>query len=282
MKKLANNHEETTQAERASESENTSDYKRAIGCEKTIRIERSPLTYLVDAALSIEKLRVASQVRQTHLGLKDRVDRDTNEVCDKLIELEGFVDGRVAKLITEHPAYPWFSKVKGVGRENIGKVVAPIDIERANTISALWSFAGFGVVDGKAPKRQSGEKLHYNSQLRSMCWRLASSLRRAKGVFYDYCVEQKALYMARYSGNGHKVVSANQLPLKNGKRYESEDMISLKHVDNMAVRKMIKLFLACLWLVWREAVNLPITKPYAIDKLGHNSFIDPWKMTDRE
>jgi len=26
---------------------------------------------------------------------------------------------------------------------------------------------------------------------------------------------------------------------------------------------------------------LPVTKPYAIDKLGHDSFIDPWSMTDR-
>jgi hypothetical protein len=49
----------------------------------------------------------------------------------------------------------------------------------------------------------------------------------------------------------------------------------------MAVRKAIKLFLACLWLVWREAEGLPISKPYAIDKLGHNSYIVPWKMIDK-
>ncbi len=75
---------------------------------------------------------------------------------------------------------------------------------------------------------------------------------------------------------------ATKLPKdKNGKRYEPEGIISAGHVHNQALRKMIKLFLACLWLKWREAEGLPVTKPYAIDKLGHNSYIDPWEMVDR-
>ncbi|GAH51683.1 unnamed protein product [marine sediment metagenome] len=64
-------------------------------------------------------------------------------------------------------------------------------------------------------------------------------------------------------------------------RQEPPDIIWVGHLDAMAVRKAIKLFLACLWLVWREAEGLPVSKPYAIDRLGHNSFIDPWEMTDR-
>ncbi|MBA7706712.1 hypothetical protein ES703_115569 [subsurface metagenome] len=240
------------------------------------------LTKMVDASLAIEKLRVAAEVGQTHLALHDRHDPERDELHRRLKDLEDYVDGRVAQLIKSHPAYPWFSKVKGIGKENIGKVVALIDIERADHISSLWKFAGFSVEDGIAPKRvKGGGKLEYNSRLRSMCWRLNSSLLRAKGKFYNYYLKEKDKYYLRYESQGVKVVPTTSLPKKDGKRYEPKAMISEGHVHNQAMRKMIKLFLACLWLTWREAEGLPVTKPYAIDQLGHNSYIDPWEMTDR-
>lgn len=238
----------------------------------------SSLSSMVDAALAIEKLRVASQVRQTHLAKNERIDPETDELCRRLTDLEEFVDGRVAHLVKTHPAYPWFSKVKGVGKENIGKVVAPVDIEKANTISSLWKFAGFSVENGIAPKRVKGGKLSYNSQLRSMCWRLGSCLLRAKGKFYQYYLVEKDKYLMRYDAEGISVIPATSLPKKDGKIYEPADKISEGHVHNQAMRKMIKLFLACLWLIWREAESLPVTKPYAIDRLGHSSFINPWDM----
>ncbi|GAH63105.1 unnamed protein product, partial [marine sediment metagenome] len=101
------------------------------------------LSHIVDAAVAVEKLRVASEVRQSHLARQGKQDAETDELHQRLKDLEEFVDGRVADVIQSHPAYPWFSRVKGVGGENIGKVVAPIDIERAKTISALWKFAGY-------------------------------------------------------------------------------------------------------------------------------------------
>jgi len=235
----------------------------------------------VDATLAIEKQRVASEVRQSHLALQGRSDPETDELHRRIKDLEDYIDGRIADLLKAHPAYPWFSKVKGIGKENIGKVVGQVDIERATTISALWKFAGFSVENGKAPKRAKGEKLSYNSQLRSMCWRLGSSLLRARGKFYDYYLAQKAVYVQRYENQGRAIVPATALPKIEGKKQETDSIISEGHVHNQALRKMIKLFLACLWLTWREAEGLPVTKPYAIDKLGHDSFIDPWEMVDR-
>lgn len=240
------------------------------------------LTTLVGAALTIEKLRVASEVRQTHLVRQGRQDPETDELHRRLKDLEDFVDGRVSYLIQSHPAYPWFSEVKGVGRENIAKVVALIDIQKANTISSLWKFAGLSVEGGVAPKpHKGGGKLEFSSQLRSMCWRLSLSLLRAKGKFYDYYLKEKDKYYQKYENQQIKIVPATSLPKKDGKRYEPEGMMAEGHVHNRAMRKMVKLFLACLWLVWREAEGLPVTKPYAIERLGHNSYIDPWEMTGR-
>ena len=242
------------------------------------------LATMVDAALAIEKLRVAAEVGITHLALQGREDPERNELHRRLKDLEDFVDGRVAYLIQGHPAYCWFSRVKGVGKENIGKVVGLIDIEKADTISALWKFSGFAPTkEGKAMRRvKGGGKLEYNSQLRSMCWRLVSSLLRAKGKFYKYYLKEKDKYYQRCENEGIKIVPATSLPKDtDGKRYESDTMISEGHVHNMALRKTTKLFLASLWLVWRKEEGLPVTNPYAIDILKHNSLIDPWEMVDR-
>lgn len=59
-------------------------------------------------------------------------------------------------------------------------------------------------------------------------------------------------------------------------------MLWLGHLDAMALRKMTKLFLSCLWLVWREAEGLPTRDPYPIERKGHTSLISPWEMVDRE
>jgi hypothetical protein len=251
------------------------------------------LNALVDATLAIEKVRVASEVRQSHLKLQNKVDPETDELRRRLVDLENYVDGRIATHLKAHPAYPWFSRVKGIGLENIGKIIELVRIEPeykddgselpyANTISALWKFAGYAPnEDGKAMKCKTGEKLPYNSQLRSMCWRVGGSLLRAKGKFYKYYLSQKEQYQARYEAQDIKIVPAAALPKINGKKNEGNEYISEGHIHNMALRKMIKLFLSCLWLKWREGEGLPVTNPYPIDKLGYKSFIDPWEMTDK-
>lgn len=268
-------------------------------------MKEKSLDYIVDAAVTIEKLRVACQVRQTHLTLQNKQDPETDELVRRLRDVEDYVDDRVAELIRSHPAYPWFSRIKGVGGENIAKVIAPIDIERADTISSLWKFAGFSVEEGIAPRRvKGGGKLAYNSHLRSMCWRLATSLKRTKGKFYEYYIREKDKYTERFLSQGYKILATPQgkwacsncgaswarkrditpccdnQQIEKKLRQEPSGVIWAGHLDAMAVRKMIKLFLACLWLVWREAEGLPITKPYSIEKLGHSSFIDPWEMVD--
>ena len=318
------------------------------------------LSVLENALLAIEKVEVSLKVRRSHLKRQGRSDSETDELLSRTEDLKEYAVGRAAALLKEHPAYPWFSKVKGIGRENIGKCLGPIRVKPADefvcttkdcrnrvlkngrtvppqcpkckkqmkdppyadTISALWKFAGNDVgKDNKAPKRSPGIKSSFNSQLRSMFWRLMVSILKAglrkkclkcgslvgqgtldkpesKGLcpkckhdrfetiaiseFAKKYLQWKAQYVSRFTNNGYKIVPAEELPKnKEGKKYESEGVISEGHIHNLAVKRTVKLFQACLWLVWREAEGLPVTKPYAIDKLGHDSFIDPWEMVDR-
>ena len=281
------------------------------------------LSKLVDATLVIEKLRVASQVRQSHLALQNRIDPETDELLNRIQGLEEYVDDRIADLIRTHPAYSWFSRVKGIGRENIGKVVGSIRIKPdpefpdkpyADTISALWAYCGYAVVDGHAPKRIKGEgKLSYNSQLRSMCHRLGDSLLRAglrmkcvkcntifgsatgkcpncggidfehtaTSKFAQYYLKEKAKYKERFNAEGRTIVPAPFLTKVDGKHVETAEFISEGHVHNMALRKVIKAFLACLYIAWCRAESLPVRQPYAIEYLGHNHQYEPKDFTDR-
>lgn len=291
------------------------------------------LSRLEDSKRAVERETTRLRIRLSHLKLQNRTDEETTKVLEKLILVEDYIDGRVAEIIKHHPAYPWFSKVKGVGPENIAKCLGPIrikpeqgyrkneagklelvDLPFANTISAVWSFSGYAPGDdGKAMKPKEGEVLHYNKELRSLWWRLGSSILKASlrhkcskcsqligqtsiaahkckhaefttvatSAFARYYLQQKANYIEQYLNRGWKIVPATELPKKDGKKYEPADMISEGHIHNRALRKMIKLFQGCLFLVWREAEGLPATKPYAIDKLGHNSMIKPWEMVDK-
>lgn len=240
------------------------------------------LNFLVKAQLAVEKLRVATQVRNVHLGKQGKSDPTTQQIEAELVKLESLVDTIVAKQIKNHPAYPWFSKVKGIGGENIAKIIGLVrvkpDAEKkyAKSISSLWKFAGMHVVDGKAPKRETGKKLEYSSQLRSMCWRLGSSLIRAKGKFYEYYLKEKEKYQARFRNQGYKIIpSSKLLKDKRGKKRETIGVISEGHLDSMARRKMIKIFLAMLYVVWRRELGLSASSPYSAEHLGHSHVYKP-------
>lgn len=269
--------------ERARIDENPKGDERANEEEQPVGGEReaSPLAFLVNSHLEVQKLRVAAQVRSSHLKLRKRHDPVVEQVRDRALVLEEFIEGEIARLITDHPAWPWLKGVKGVGKENVAKIIGLVDIERADTISSLWSFAGYAPVDGHSMRRVKGQKAPFNNTLRMLCWRLGSSLLRAQGAFYQYYLEQKAFYERREQARGRKIVPATELPKVDGKRVETDQFISEGHIHLMALRKMIKTFLACLWLKWREGAGLPTRSPYAIEKLGHVTLIRPEEFVER-
>jgi len=224
----------------------------------------------------IQKARVAAQVRETHLEKNNKSCDLTKEVLSKAMKFEEWLNEQIKDYVKAHPAYDWFSRVKGIGHLNIGKVLSLIDIERATTVSKLWRYAGVAVIDGKAERQQKGHKLHYNKMLKSMCWRLAKSLIRAKGEYYEFYKEQKIAYKKRFLAEGKEVISAAHLPRnKKGLKAETDEFFALGHLDTMAMRKMIKLFLSHLWLKWRQAERLPITAPYAHAIKNHTDYRTP-------
>ena len=249
--------------------------ERARGGKQPIGQERNPnpLSVIWSAARHLEKARVATQIRQTHLGNTDRQDLYTNQILSILADAEGQVDGLMAGVIQQHPAWPWLSQIKGIGKENIATAIADVDIAKAHHVSNLWSFLGFGVVDGKATRPVKGQRLPYSKEGRMLMWRVGSSLLKAGGNYYAVYVQERAKLEQAWS--------IRPTPTK-GDKVEPEGVLWARHAHNRALRKMIKLFLSHLWAVWREAEGLPVTLPYAQSMEGHQGgYVDPWELVDK-
>jgi hypothetical protein len=137
-----------------------------------------------------------------------------------------------------------------VGDILAAKVISMIDIQRADTVSALWRYAGYGVVNGEREKPTKGEALHYNKRLKTTCYLIGSSFLRSNSPYRQIYDSSKEYYET------------------------NRDWTKL-HRHHAAMRKMIKVWLSHLWEVWRTLEGLPVRNIYAEDKLGHNHYISP-------
>ena len=146
--------------------------------------------------------------------------------------------------------YPYINGIKGIGPSLASQVLSLIDITRADTVSALWRYAGYAVVDGKAEKLKKGEKAHYNANLKKALYKVAMSFLKCSSPYRKFYDDAKQYYEA------------------------NRDWTKM-HIHLASIRKMIKMFLSHLWHVWRTVEGLPTRELYVVEKLGHNHIIPP-------
>jgi len=155
------------------------------------------------------------------------------------------------------PIWEWLTAIKGLGAGGeAAKLVAQIDdIARFDTVSKLWRFAGYAVMDGKAEKNQAGEKSHYNRKLKSICYIIAKSfIYQNTSPYRDIYDAEKAKQRELYP----EKMDSDKLDRKGKKLYLYSDA----HIHNRAWRKMIKEFLRDVWLTWRRMEGLPVTEAF--------------------
>lgn len=148
------------------------------------------------------------------------------------------------------PIWDWLTNIKGLGAGGeAAKLLAQIDdVGNFDTVSKLWRFAGYAVMDGKAERRTSGEKAHYNARLKAICYMIADQFIRQQtpgyvDIYYAEKARQRELHPEPETIGGKKLYTDG-------------------HIHNRAWRKMIKEFLKDLWLEWRRLEGLPVTEPH--------------------
>lgn len=225
-------------------------------------VAQSGLAFAGGIRVQAERMRVGNQVRMSHLALGGRKDALAELIQPKLEEIEELIEHAMQREAQESVVWPWASRVKGTGGQGmvVGAVMSRVDIYRVNTVSGMW--AHFGFAPGQ--KRVKGQKIDYDAVGKTWCWRLGDCLLKANGKFKAVYDKRKEYEVARVLARGGKV--------KPAKSKMGESDMSLGHVHARAMRHMIKVYLACMYKVWREGLGLPVQPPYIIgraDASGH-------------
>lgn len=205
---------------------------------------------------------------------------DTLEVARKIMVNYG----------TTVPVWPWITSIKGLGAgSQAAKVLALIDdISRFDTVSKLWRYSGYGLyeyyakdgaiqapIKGKVSKGQgedreiiavepepkadweittcrdrgvAGYVLPYNKTLKSALYVMADGFIKQQtpgyiDLYYAEKRRQRELHPDKLVENG--VTKFND-----------------GHINNRAIRRMIKEFLKDLWAEWRTVEGLPTGETY--------------------
>lgn len=161
------------------------------------------------------------------------------------------------------PFWDAVTSIKGLGQGSLAaQLIAQVDdIAKFATISKLWRFSGYAVIDGKAERNQKGEKSKFNRRLKSIIWLIGDQFIRHQtpgyvDIYYEEKKRLREIYPDKYKENG---------------KWKYND----GHIHNMARRKMVKIFLQHFWLIWRSYEGLPVSRPYVHDVLGHGSIVTP-------
>lgn len=230
-------------------------------------LERTDLSLLVLLRDQVQKLRIAEGNRSGAAAKREEEDRQQlhGRYARLLGEIEEDVEKRLKPEVEQHPAWPWLGQIRGVSHTSAALVLGYIDIERSPTVSSLWRYAGFGVVNGKRERPTKGQKLAYNARLKTMVWRLT-----------DLQVKLRGPFRGAYDDAKHRYLTTRG-PESGFKAEDTDKPWTLGHCEAASRRKASKLFLAMLWQVWREADGLSVRGPW-IEQYGgdQHSILDPW------
>lgn len=188
----------------------------------------------------LEKLRIATENRIRSLKGFDIDTTFLKEELKTIKFLEKKANMEMIKAVEKNKIFSWLMNVDGIADKSAAMLVALMgDVDRFQTISSLWAYAGLGVENGEAPRRKKGNQIHYNPHLKSLCLGIIGGnfIRSKAEPQYQNYLDKKIFYE------------------------QNRDWKKLRR-HRAAIRFVVKEFMKRLWLEWRRLENLPITEPY--------------------
>lgn len=180
-------------------------------------------------------------------------------------KLENKYEKAMMKYVENQPIYTEFlEKIKGISAILSANILKQIGYcENFDNVAKLWAYAGLSVEDGKAVRRKRGELLNYSPHLKTLCWKIGDSFIKQRTKFFRKIYDKdKAKWKKKYP-------EAIENPEYKKTKKGFKKLYTDGHIDAMARRKMVKLFLAIYWSTARELKKLPTRTPYAMEKLKH-------------
>jgi len=221
--------------------------------------------------------RTFKEIQKSRIGQSNRVWAKEEAITKEVLADLGAIEKKIKKAmkieLERYEIWGWLKQIKGIDVVTAAGLVAFIDklgIENIPIVSSLWHYFGVHVQDGKAVKRQSGMAMSYNPDAKTLIL----------GIIADSFIKQRTpLYRSLYDVEKEKQLKreypAGELASRWHGYKESDTHLLLGHANNRAKRKMVKIFLSHLWVIWRQLKELDTKPPFAQGVLGHTSYIEP-------
>ena len=161
------------------------------------------------------------------------------------------------KRMKDHVLYPWVESNKGIGKKTAARLLSALGdpyikemyvedgwgeyrrLLKPRTLSELWAYSGYSVVDGKAPSRLKGQKVNWNPEVRTRVWLIAETSVKCNGTYKSVYDAAKAQEMTHVKDCSRCKAQAGE-PLSKG------------HAHARALRRVSKEILRDLWLLSKE------------------------------
>jgi hypothetical protein len=159
----------------------------------------------------------------------------------------------------------YLKKVKGVGPAMAGVIIAKIDISKAKYVSSLWRYSGLDVGEdnkGRSRRKEHLREYEYTDK--------HGEIKNKMGITFDPMLKTKLIGVL---GPSFLKQQGGYADIYYSYKHRLENRADLKeytkgHIHNMAIRYMVKIFLADLFVAWKEIEGLTVPAPYHEAKLN--------------
>lgn len=232
--------------------------------------------FLVDAYYQLQDNRIRSDGQVRSMSKDGEPHAVLQWLADMNRTLEDSIKAALDSYSMATPVGQWARSQMGIGPVIAAGLLAHLDITKANTAGAFWSYAG---MDPRA-QWSKGEKRPWNAQLKVLCWKLGESFVKVSGnekSFYGRIYrERKALEMERNEAGEYAAQAAAKLDkFKIGKDTDaykaySQGKLPPAHIHARAKRYAVKLFMAHLHeVMYLDHYGTQSPLPYAIAHMDH-------------
>lgn len=240
--------------------------KQAESILKQLRAEYKRITD------GVKKVTKATKIDSAILTNKGEID--IIAAYEEMLASEAACERAIAFELAQHPAWTeYLISVRGCGTLMAGVILSEIDITKCNTVSGLWRYCGLDVV---TYKNEAGEQVEEGRSRKKVSLVEKTYTDRdgnevkTKGITFNPFLKTKLVGVLgssfiKLGGPYREIYDGYKHRLENHPKHSEK---TKAHRHNMAVRYMVKEFLADMYTNWRTIEGLPVRPRYNEEKLG--------------
>lgn len=179
------------------------------------------------------------------------------DLAEAFQTLEDTMIKSVTKEIKNSPVGAYVASQKGIGEKTVARLLGEIGDpywhtveDRPRTVSELWAYCGYHVIDGHAPRREKGKQSNWSTEAKKRAWLIAKSVEKQKPGskyrdLYD-SVKEKYGEEPVHTTECARCTPAGAKPAVVGSPMKKS------HVQGIALRRVAKEVLKDLWITSRD------------------------------